>query len=219
MQGTEKFKNWLLKPVTSRPTLLDTTHRSTELSSELLTEDHHRIYGRPWLVGRYYMELLYLLGLKSDDEIIEIGCGAGRLGARLINYLDSGKYFGIDNDIVGLQAFNSYEVFYWGCEKKSYKLLHDSNFSLELFGVKPKWFLDFWVSAHLRENDKELLAKKVYNNSKVGSKYVVTPANKIEKYLIKNSFEKVRSDAIDMHALSIIGESKKRLEYSIYERV
>lgn len=198
---------------------MDVCNPSAGLLSEHLQEDHHRIYGRPWIVGRYYMSLLMRLGMKPDDEVIEIGCGAGRLGARLINYLDNGKYFGIDNDIEGLIAFNSYEVFFWGCEEKSYKLLHDSQFSLEAFAVRPTWFLDFWVSAHLTIDQKHLLAKKVLNNSKVGSKYVVTPPGEIDRYLTDNAFKLIGSDAITMHALSELSEAKKRLNFLVYERI
>lgn len=35
-------------------------------------------------------------GLKREDRLLDVGCGCLRLSRPIINYLDTGKYFGID---------------------------------------------------------------------------------------------------------------------------
>lgn len=41
---------------------------------------------------------LLQMGLKSSDVFLDIGCGGGRLGWQLINYLDVGRYNGFDKE-------------------------------------------------------------------------------------------------------------------------
>ena len=50
-----------------------------------------------WLkVGEMQFSYLLKHGLRSDHRILDIGCGNLRAGWRLIQYLDSGLYYGVD---------------------------------------------------------------------------------------------------------------------------
>ncbi|MEZ5922800.1 MAG: methyltransferase [Hyphomicrobiaceae bacterium] len=75
-----------------------------------LDEEHHRFYGRPWAVGRTYYDFLVEMGLKASDHVLDFGCGAGRLGIWLIQYLEAGHYVGTDHHWSAIEAFARYEV-------------------------------------------------------------------------------------------------------------
>jgi len=50
-----------------------------------------------WLkVGEMQFSYLLKHGLRPDHRILDIGCGNLRAGWRLIQYLDSGNYYGVD---------------------------------------------------------------------------------------------------------------------------
>jgi SAM-dependent methyltransferase len=50
-----------------------------------------------WLkVGRIHFDYLVAHGLRPEHRVLDIGCGNLRGGWRLIQYLDSGNYYGID---------------------------------------------------------------------------------------------------------------------------
>ncbi|MEU6670099.1 methyltransferase [Streptomyces sp. NPDC046727] len=50
-----------------------------------------------WLeTGKMQFDYLVEHGLRPDDRVLEIGCGNLRAGWRLIDYLDTGHYYGID---------------------------------------------------------------------------------------------------------------------------
>ena len=51
------------------------------------------------------IELLKSQGLKPEHKILDIGCGGGRLGHSLINYLNSGNYYGFDKQAGWIKNF------------------------------------------------------------------------------------------------------------------
>src|SRR4029079_10609816 len=71
---------------------------------QILDEVHHRQYGRPWALGKYLFDFLVERGLRPGDRLLDIGCGALRLGLPAIAYLDRGTYFGVDAHLKSLEA-------------------------------------------------------------------------------------------------------------------
>lgn len=47
-------------------------------------------------MGYKFLELLKKYGLNPDNTFLDYGCGYGRIGIPVINYINKGKYFGID---------------------------------------------------------------------------------------------------------------------------
>jgi len=45
------------------------------------------------------------MGLKPHHKILDIGCGGGRLGYELINYLEDGNYYGFDKEKGWIEKF------------------------------------------------------------------------------------------------------------------
>jgi len=69
--------------------------------SKLKAGDNHYIayVGPPTqydFMGATQFRLLCTLGLRANHYLLDIGCGSLRAGRLFINYLDEGRYFGID---------------------------------------------------------------------------------------------------------------------------
>jgi len=128
---------------------------------ELLREDHHRYYGRPWIMGRYYADALVVFGLKQSERVLDIGCGAGRTGCQLIPRLEPGRYFGIDAHLRSLIAFAGYEIFVHNLKPRMPRLLLSRNFEFEAFGGTFDVALDFSVTHHLPQESVSHCYKKL----------------------------------------------------------
>jgi SAM-dependent methyltransferase len=114
-----------------------------------LDETHHRIYGRPWAIGRSYFEFFMLRGVRPTDRFLDFGCGAGRLGIPMIRYLRPGHYFGIEPHHPSLQAFADYEIPLHGVAYKAPRLLLDDTANLGHFGTRFDVIADLYVTHHL----------------------------------------------------------------------
>lgn len=54
------------------------------------------LQGAPWGSGARPFATLFNLGMLEDHDVLDYGCGSLRVGRFLIQYLDSGRYFGIE---------------------------------------------------------------------------------------------------------------------------
>ena len=62
-----------------------------------LIKKQNRKYGFYSLdMGHKFLNLLKKYGLKKDSTFLDYGCGYGRIGIPVINYINKGNYFGID---------------------------------------------------------------------------------------------------------------------------
>jgi len=102
---------------------------------QILDEVHHRQYGRPWALGKYLFDFLVERGLRPGDRLLDIGCGALRLGLPAIAYLDRGTYFGVDAHLKSLEAAVTYELPLHGLEHQRPRLLWDDAFAFANFDV------------------------------------------------------------------------------------
>jgi SAM-dependent methyltransferase len=147
--------------------------------AEFLREDHHRYYGRPWILGRYYFDKLLDCGLRPNDRVLDLGCGAGRLGLWLIPYLDSGNYTGIDAHLRSLVAFSAYESVAHGLAAKNPKLRLDDDFNLPKSDGPFDVLLDFFVTKHLAEPKARLAYRKMAEQLQPGAKVYMPHAPRL----------------------------------------
>lgn len=123
----------------------------------LLREEHHRFYGRPWCIGRTYFDFLRSLGLRPDAKVLDFGCGAGRLGIWLIDYLDAGNYVGVDHHWEAINAFASYEIPLHDLAGKRPRLVLDGSLDVIRLDQTFDLILDCFVSFHLDEQGRSQL--------------------------------------------------------------
>lgn len=116
---------------------------------EFLMEEHHRYYGGPWCMGRFIFEKMVERGLQPASRVLDLGCGAGRVGIWLLPYLEPGNYCGIDVHLRSLEAFSRYEIPFHGLWDRRPRLVLDGEFNFEAFGQTFDVVCDYSVTAHL----------------------------------------------------------------------
>jgi SAM-dependent methyltransferase len=141
----------------------------------ILGEIHHRQYGRPWALGKYIFEFVLARGLEPHHRLLDVGCGALRFGIRAIDYLDAGRYCGIDAHLKSLEAAVTYEIPLHALEAKQPRLLWNADFAFEHFGGTFDWALDFYTSAHVPEDQVETVFTRAAAVLKPGAKLLVCP--------------------------------------------
>ena len=116
---------------------------------DLVGEKHHRWYGQAWLMGRFRFDFLIANGLTPRDRLLDLGCGAGRMGIWLIPYLEPGHYFGVDSHLRSLVAFSAYEISLHGLAARRPRLLLDADFHVDHFGERFDIVIDVSVTRFL----------------------------------------------------------------------
>lgn len=87
--------------------LFDPTHFDFESQDE--ENRYERLVGPQghWRTRRdMQLTILSDVGLRPEQRVLDVGCGALRLGLPLIDYLDAGNYVGIDIDADCVAAAN-----------------------------------------------------------------------------------------------------------------
>lgn len=73
--------------------------------------EHRAIIGGMWdEIGRLGFDFLVGAGLQHSDRLLDVGCGALRVGVHLVGYLEPGNYFGIDLQPALLEAGYEHEI-------------------------------------------------------------------------------------------------------------
>lgn len=160
-------------------------------TDDLKKDNHHRvIIGGPieqWdYIGKYHLDILTSHGLMPDMKMLDIGCGPLRVGCKLIDYLDSHNYYGIDVNLGLIEAGIT-------CEIPKYNLQHkitDKNFivtddfSIEDFDVKFDFGFAHSVFTHLHYDKLEYFLRKCYgvftDDCKIIMSFVVSDTPDIE---------------------------------------
>ena len=119
------------------------SHRQTDINAaENLPPgaEHYRAYVGPpqryGLLGLSQMALLFHLGLKETDKVLDFGCGSLRLGRLLIPFLRRGHYFGIEPNIWLVEDGFTHEL---GADARALKVPHfsdNADFDCGVFGVQ-----------------------------------------------------------------------------------
>lgn len=65
----------------------------TGLENNLVPDNYFTLWD---LIAEWQVMVLSERGIRTSSYLLDIGCGAMRLGFSAVNYLDSGHYFGMD---------------------------------------------------------------------------------------------------------------------------
>ncbi len=133
-------------------------------AEEIGTKAHRECVGGLWdVLGKLQLDYLIGAGLNPGDRLLDIGCGCLRGGIPFINYLDEGKYFGIDINASLIEA-GWIEVEEAGLMNKKPALAVDDFFGFETFGVKFDFMIAVSVFTHLPRDLIVLCLENVRKN-------------------------------------------------------
>lgn len=174
----------LVENLTTPPDWRDLKHATGAPSipidfDAILAEEHHRVYGRPWVIGRCYFDELVARNLQPTNRVLDLGCGAGRVGIWLIPFLNSGNYYGIETHLGTLAAFAAYECVIHNLRDKQPHLMLDDEFRVEGFGVRFDVVLDFNVSVHVPMDARVRLFQRVAASCNPGARLFMSRKPKV----------------------------------------
>lgn len=180
--------------------------------AELMSESHHAFYGRPWFMGRIYFDKLVEFGLTPDSRVLDVGCGAGRLGSLLIPFLGVDAYAGFDNHLRSLVAFAAYEARLHALAPKRPKLLLTHDFDIDILGAGFDFAVDLSTMQHLPVELREEAYTRVTRAIVPGGRFVAWSKPPIGvSGMARLGFELERTSR-DVHAFLTDPNPKKNSE-------
>lgn len=153
--------------------LLNLTPESWSGERGLRILGHRNYVGGSWVweeVGRLQLKFLVERGLKYSDCLLDIGCGSLRAGRHLINYLDPGKYLGLEKHGDLLAAGIAHELAPGLVEVKRPEFVISSSFEFHRLSQKPDISIAQSVFAHFSSADISSCLKRL--RAYVGSNHV-----------------------------------------------
>lgn len=157
-----------------------------EIIRGFLAEEHHRAYGRPWVLGRANVDFVKSIGVGPADRVLDFGCGAGRHGVHLVPYLEDGRYCGVDAHYLSLVAFSTYECFMHGLRPKRPRLLWDADFRFDHFGERFDVVLDAYVSFHIPRSAQRRLAEAFAGALADDGRLLICPPDHVDAGLFRS---------------------------------
>jgi SAM-dependent methyltransferase len=123
-------------------------------------------------LGRWQLEALQAVGMRPEHCLLDIGCGAMRLGLSAVEYLNDGNYCGID-------AFGPYVELARHLARisglqKAFSVLHDADFRFERFGRSFDFAMAQSVFTHLSLADIQRCMKALKPVMRPGGKFLFT---------------------------------------------
>ncbi len=124
-----------------------------ELSTEDIDAGVHRDFiGGHWdLLGKLQLDFMRDQGLKPDQKVLDIGCGALRAGIPLTNYLNATCYYGTDVNESLIEAAHI-ELVTSDLASKNPVLRVDKNFELGRLNAEFDFILAQSLFTHLFSN-------------------------------------------------------------------
>lgn len=155
--------------------------------------------------GSWQLDILKEIGLKPENNIIDIGCGAMRFGIYALNFLDDNKYFGLD-------AFEPYiplskDICNFLKIKKKFNIKFESGFDFSVFNQKFDFAIAQSVLTHLSKEQIELCVNKLKPFMNKNGKFIFTyfSHNKPRGFYYYGSDPMITSQKIDSDYLNSIG--------------
>jgi len=120
----------------------------------------------------WQMQTLKQLGMHPQNYLLDIGCGAMRLGLAAVDYLESGRYFGIDRYETYIPL--AHDLAKREKIQKDYRIECDSDLGFSRFGVRFDFAMAQSVLTHLSSKQIELSFKNLQPVMNKDGKFVFT---------------------------------------------
>ena len=126
--------------------------------------DHYRAFvgppGRYDLIGASQFALLYMMGLREQHRLLDLGCGSLRLGRMAIPYLLEGRYFGVDPEAWLIDEGFARELGRDARVLKQPRFDNNSDFRVDVFGER----FDFIIAQSVFSHTTAALARSALKN-------------------------------------------------------
>jgi SAM-dependent methyltransferase len=124
-------------------------------------------------MGKLQFDYLVAEGLKPHHNFLDVGCGVLRAGIPLIDYLEAGRYCGLDASSDILEAARV-ELGWAGLEGKKSQLLHSRAFEFERFGRSFDYAIAQSVFSHIGLNDINVCLQNMQRVLAPGGRFYAT---------------------------------------------
>lgn len=148
------------------------------IQEQLRLGKHRQVVGGMWdEIGTLQLEFLQGRGLQPDDLLLDVGCGSLRGGVKFVEYLNPGRYFGIDISPALLEAGYAQEIalrpdLAGKLPRGNLKCVDD--FDAASFGRQFDYALAQSVFTHLTLNSIRLCLENLHPVVKPGGKFYAT---------------------------------------------
>lgn len=152
-------------------------YSDTEVETAISQGRHREFVGGMWdEMGEFQLQLLKSVGLKKDDTLLDVGCGALRGGRFFVRYLEPRNYYGMDLRQELIDAGFEIEILPAGLADRLPRsnLVANGQFDAGVFGRTFDFALAFSVFTHLPLNNVRLCLEQLAPHLTVGGKFVAT---------------------------------------------
>lgn len=119
---------------------------------EIAAGAHREFVGGLWdEIGRLQLEYMRSQGLRPNDRLLDVGCGALRGGLHFVRYLDAGNYYGLDINASLIEA-GRLELERAGLADKGAHLEVEDRFDASQFKVEFDYAIALSLFTHLFAN-------------------------------------------------------------------
>lgn len=175
---------------------------SAHLDPDWLLETHHANYGRPWAIGRDQLAFLVERGVRQHHHVLDFGCGAGRTGIWLCQYLNEACYHGIDCHWPSLQAFARYELPLNGLVHKHPRLLFSTQAEAGQFETAFDIIVAFSVLNQMTPTDLRQTLERLTQSMAPSGRLIITHRMDIPEDELKTRFGLERRFQTRWHSAS-----------------
>ena len=134
--------------------------------------DHYRAFVGPPdrydFIGASQFALLFMLGLRETDKVLDFGCGSLRLGRMLIPFLQEGGYFGLEPNAWLIEEGLKRECGADVAALKSPRFAHNADFDCAVFGEKFDFIVAQSIITHAGPSDARRLIETASASLKPG---------------------------------------------------
>jgi SAM-dependent methyltransferase len=125
-------------------------------------------------LGRHQFVVLINEGLEPHSKVLDIGCGAMRVGYWLLHFLNPGCYFGIEPNKEMLQAGINYILPPGLMESSHPSFAHNDDFDFSVFGVRFDFVLARSIWTHASKPQIETMLDSFSESATPGARMLAS---------------------------------------------